>query len=206
MSRIDFPLYLVTDRHQTKGRPLVPLLREALTAGVRAIQLREKDLDARAFVELATEVRALTRRRGALLFINDRVDVALAVEADGVHLPGTGMPASVVRRLIGPHRLIGVSAHSVEEAVQAASQGADFVVLGPVYDTPSKRLYGAPIGTNLLGEAVRRCRVPVFAIGGVTAERVAELRAAGVSGFALISAVLSADSIGEAATRLLSAW
>lgn len=202
MSRVDFSLYLVTDRHQTAGRPLVPLLRQAMHAGLRAIQLREKDLPTRDLMTLAEEARACTREAGGLLFINDRADLVMALEADGLHLRADSLPVRVARRILAPDRLIGVSAHSVDEVIRAETEGADFAVLGPVYDTPSKRAYGAPLGLKPVEEASRRCRIPVFAIGGITVARVCEVRQAGAAGVAVVSAILSAPDV-EAATRAL---
>lgn len=204
MPPVDFSLYLITDRRQTAGRPLVPLLRQAVRAGLRAIQLRERDLTDRALLALAGEALPCLREAGCRLLVNDRADLALALEADGLHLRSDGLPVRVARRLVGSGRLIGVSAHSVEEVIRAEEDGADFAVLGPVYDTPSKRGYGAPIGLRPIEEAGRRCRMPVLAIGGVTAARVREVRAAGAAGVAVVSAILAAPDV-EAATRALLA-
>ncbi len=206
MPHLVSPIYLITDRHQTGGCPLLEVIEQALAAGVRTVQLREPDLPARRLLDLAQALRDLTARHGAALLINDRVDVALAVQADGVHLRAGSMPISVARRLMGPDRLIGVSTHAVADVVRAEEEGADFVVLGPVYETPSKRVYGAPIGLGAVKEATARCRIPILAIGGVKRERVEELRRAGASGAAVISAILSAASVGEAAGSLLDAW
>jgi len=205
MSRIDFPLCLVTGRHQTVGRPLVPLLRQALRAGVRAVQLRERDLETRPLLALAEDILRLTREHGALLFINDRVDLVMALGADGVHLRANSLPVAVTRQLLGPGRMIGVSAHSTEEVMRAESEGADFAVLGPVYETTSKLVYGPPIGLHPIEEASRRCRIPVFAIGGITASRVGEVRRAGACGVAVISSILSAGSVESATHQLLDA-
>jgi thiamine-phosphate pyrophosphorylase len=205
MPRVDFTLYLVTDRHQTGGRPLLPLLREALGAGLRAIQLRERDLPTRPLLALAEEARRLTHDHKALLLVNDRVDVVLAVGADGVHLRSDSLPVAAARRLLGPHRLIGVSAHSVEEVVRAEADGADFAVLGPVYETRSKQAYGPPIGLRPIEEAARCCRLPVLAIGGITAARSGEVRRAGTSGVAVISAILSAADVPAVTAQLLEA-
>src|SRR6476646_7194148 len=142
MSSVNFSLYLVTDRHQTAGRPLLTVLERALSAGVKAVQLREKDLGTRPLLELAAELLSLTRKHGGLLFINDRVDLVMALGADGVHLRCDSMPVQAARRVLGPNRLIGMSAHSVGEVLKAEADGADFAVLGPIYDTPSKRRYG----------------------------------------------------------------
>ena len=206
MPLFDSPLYLVTDRHQTCGRPLLQVIEQALIAGVRAVQLREPDLPTRPLLDLAKTLRDVTARHQAKLLINDRIDVALAVQADGVHLRASSMPVAVARRLMGPNRVVGLSTHSIDDVTQAEKDGADFVVLGPVYDTPSKRVYGAPIGLAVIKEATTRCRLPVFAIGGVTRARMEELRRAGAAGAAVISAVLSDASVGEAVRHLLAAW
>jgi thiamine-phosphate pyrophosphorylase len=195
---LDFSLCLVTDRSQTRGRPLLDVVDECLTAGLRAVQLREKDLSTRELHTLARSLRTLTQRAGATLFINDRVDVALAVEADGVHLAGHSLPAAVVRSTFRSIPLIGVSTHSIEEARAAEAGGADFVLFGPIYDTPSKRLWGAPQGVEPLAKVSAELSIPVFAIGGITPERVAEVRSAGARGVAVISAILSADHPGQA--------
>lgn len=205
MSRVDFSLYLITDRHETAGRPLLPLLDRALSVGVKAVQLREKDLDTRALAVLAGELLALTRKRGGLLFINDRVDLVLALGADGVHLRSNSMPTRAARRVLGPHPLIGTSVHSVGEVLKAEADGADFAVLGPVYDTPLKRAYGDPIGLRPLQEASQQSHIPVFAIGGISLSRVQEVQRAGARGVAIISAILKAADVESTTDLLLNA-
>ena len=200
MSRIDFPLYLITDRHQTFDRTLNELIDLSLSAGLRAVQLREKDLDTRPLLRLGQEILGLARKWNALLIINDRIDLTLALGADGVHLRAESLPVATARRLLGPDRLIGVSTHSVEEAVTAGIEGADFAVLGPIYDTPSKRSYGSPIGLRPLEEASGRCAIPIFAIGGITASRIPDVLRAGAFGVAVVSAILSAHD-AQSATR-----
>ncbi|MBI2461384.1 MAG: thiamine phosphate synthase [Candidatus Rokubacteria bacterium] len=204
MARVDFRLYLVTDRRQVPERGLLESLEAALAAGVPAVQLREKDLTGRELYRLAIEVRELTRRHGARLLVNDRLDVALAVEADGAHLPSDSFPVAEARRLLGPDRLIGVSTHSAVEAVEAQAEGADFVVLGPIYDTPSKRPFGSPLGPGVLRAARAEIAIPIFAIGGVTAANAPEVLAAGADGVAVISAILAAPDPKEAARALLA--
>jgi len=202
-NRVPFDLYLVTDRHATEGRPLLEVIQKALDAGVKAIQLRERDLPARELLSLAEQVRALTDRAGATLLINDRVDVCLMIGAEGVHLRADHLPIPVVRRLLGPERLIGVSCHSVEEVREAEKGGADFVVLGPLYKTPSKRSYGPPIGVETLRAAKAGCPIPIFAIGGIQSDRIPEVLKAGAIGVAVISGILTAADVGRAAEHML---
>ena len=198
-------LLVVTDRRQTNGRPLVPLLQRVLTAGVPAIQLRERDLSARELVTLAREVQAVTAPRRSQLLINDRIDVALALEGVGVHLRSNSLPVSVARQLLGAQRLLGVSVHAVEEVLSAQSQGADYIVLGPIYETPSKQMFGPPLGIHTLKKACRLVRIPIIGIGGVTAARAREMRRAGAFGVAVITAVLGAADVESATRELLDA-
>lgn len=195
-------LLVVTDRHQTSGRPLVPLLDRVLTVATPAIQLRERDLSARELVTLAREVQAVTASRRSQLLINDRIDVALALEGVGVHLRSNSLPVPVARQLLGGQRLLGISVHAVEEAVAAESQGADYIVLGPIYETPSKQVFGPPLGIPTLEKACRLVRIPIIGIGGVTAARACEMRRAGAFGVAVITAILGAADV-ESATREL---
>ena len=205
MPQLESRLFLVTDRHQTKGRPLVPLLQRVLTAAAPAIQLRERDLSARELVTLALEVQAVTASRRSQLLINDRIDVALALEGVGVHLRINSLPVSVARQVLGTQRLLGISVHAVEEAVQVESQGADYIVLGPIYETPSKQMFGPPLGIHTLERACRLVRLPIIGIGGVTAARAREMRRAGAFGVAVITAVLGAADVESATRELLDA-
>jgi thiamine-phosphate pyrophosphorylase len=189
---VDFSLYLITDRMQTAGRTLPAVVADALRGGLRVVQLREKDLTGRQLFALAGELREVTRRYGAKLLINDRVDVALAIGADGVHLGKAGLPVPDVRRILGSERLIGYSAHGAAEALQAQRDGADFVTLGPVFQTPSKAQFGEPLGVGVLAEASRIVTIPVFALGGVKQATVGEVLSAGARGIALISAIMTA--------------
>lgn len=191
---VDFNLYLITDRFQTAGRTLPAVVADALRGGLRAVQLREKDLPPCQLFELAVELRAITREFGARLLINDRIDVAQAVGADGVHLGKAGIPVAVARRLLTSGQLIGYSAHALEEARQAERDGADFITFGPVYSTPSKAAYGAPQGLGALKETAASSGIPVFALGGVKKMSVADVMATGAHGIALISAIIAAEN------------
>lgn len=188
----EFDLYLVTDRNQTRERDLLWVLEQALDGGVRAVQLREKDLEGKELFNLAEKVRDLCTRYHAALFINDRIDVAYAIDADGVQLGKTSLPIETARELLGPIRTIGASTHSLEETRDAERQGADFILFGPVYFTTSKATYGAPQGLAALKKIVENIALPVYAIGGIKPENVEEVMSAGSRGIALISAVMAA--------------
>jgi thiamine-phosphate pyrophosphorylase len=199
---VDFGLYLVTDRNRTGGRPLVASIMEALKGGVRAVQLREKDLKTRELLSLAYELWELTLKYDARLFINDRVDIAIAVDADGVHLGQRSMPPFAVKRL-SRKLIIGVSAHGMKEALTAEASDADFITLGPIYATPSKLKYGAPIGLEVLREVAERLAIPVFAIGGMSTDNLRETIEAGADGVAVISGILEAKNIRSTTGKFL---
>jgi thiamine-phosphate pyrophosphorylase len=175
--KIDFSLYLITDRKLfTVYRSLLTAVEKALKGGVRAIQLREKDLGTRELLKMAYRMRELTKQYKAKLFINDRFDVALAVEADGVHLTQNSIPVDAVRSAVKKKLLIGASTHSLKEAKLAEKKGADFITMGPVYRTPSKLKYGKPVGIDALKEVCKKIKIPVFAIGGIKGSRIPSVR------------------------------
>lgn len=204
MPRVDFSLYLITDRHHTAGRSLHSVVNEALNHGAGAVQIREKDLPTRSLLTLTREIAAQTQRCGAQCFVNDRVDVCVSVPDVGIHLRSDSLPVDLVRRLVGPDRLIAVSTHSADEVQRAEQQGADFVVLGPIYDTPSKRTFGQPIGLASIDRACSKSRLPIFAIGGITRENVSEVMGVGASGIAVISVIMTAPDVGLITRELCS--
>lgn len=216
---IDFNLYLITDRHQTKGRPLAEVVEEALMAGAEAIrssgfgvrsnpiavQLREKDLSAKELFELALSIKQLTDQYGAKLFINDRLDVALAAGADGVHLGQKSFSPKDVKKFLSNYSsrfFIGVSTHSLAEAKKAEDDGADFITLGPVSHTPSKAEYGEPLGIEAIKKIKQKIKIPVFAIGGIKKENAKDVMNAGAAGIAVISAVMGAGDAGKAVREI----
>jgi thiamine-phosphate pyrophosphorylase len=201
----ELKLTLVTDRHSTNGRDLVTVVRACLAAGLPAVQLREKDLALVDLLPLARRLRQLTAATGARLVVNDRVDVALAVGADGVQRTHASLPVTDMRVVADKRVRIGASVHSLDGAREAEAEGADWIVFGPVYDTPSKRAYGAPQGLDALARVTAAVTRPVVAVGGITAERVADVRGAGAAGVAVISAILSAGSPADATRRFLDA-
>lgn len=184
-------LYLVTDNSSVDGAAsLVDKVTGAIKGGVRLVQLREKALGGRDLLELARRLRAVTSGFGARLLINDRMDVALLSGADGVHLGQSSVSASDARSILGPDRLIGVSTHSLKEALVAEEDGADFVTFGPVYPTPSKARWGPPVGLEALKEVASSVKLPVYAIGGVKKDNLRDTLSSGAFGVAVISAVL----------------
>ncbi len=176
--------------------------RAAISGGASVIQLREKEASTLRMVEVGRHLRELTREAGVALVVNDRVDVALAVDADGLHVGQDDMPAGLARRLVGSDRILGVSATSLEEAVRAEREGADYLGVGPVFPTSSKADAAPAMGLEGLRAITARVSVPVVAIGGVNAESVDAVMAAGAAGVAVISAVVSAPDVEEAARRL----
>ena len=205
MMTVDFSLYLITARHKVTTPTLQDAVEAALQGGVRAVQLREKDLSSVELYDLAVSLRRLTSRYQAKLLINDRVDIALAVDADGVHLTEHSLPVNIARQLIGPDRLLAVSTHHLDKALSCAQQGADFITFSPIYDTPSKLHYGPPQGLERLREVCRRSTIPVFALGGITAKRWHEVQSAGAQGCAVISAIIGQQDPKTAAETFLSA-
>jgi thiamine-phosphate pyrophosphorylase len=201
----EWGLYLVTDRHQTGGRDLLEVVRQALRAGVRAVQLREKDLPTRDLYHLAEKLLAMTRAAGAALLLNDRVDVAMALGADGVHLTRRSLPPRETRDLLGPLKIIGISCHSLADVREAVDGGADFIVLGPIYETPSKAAFGPPLTPAVLRQARAVTSLAILAIGGINPLRIPDVTAAGADGVAVISAVMAAPDPGAATTELLEA-
>jgi thiamine-phosphate pyrophosphorylase len=203
-------LYIITDRTVTGGRPFFPLIERALEGITEtglwgdevAVQLREKDLATVILAHMAEQLRRITAKAGVRLYINDRIDVAIAVDADGVHLSGTSLSPAEARAM-APAMGIGVSAHSITE-VHAAAAHASFAVFGPIRDTPSKRAYGPPLGFDALAEAAR-LDFPLLALGGLDARDVPEALSAGAHGVACIRPVMAATDPADAVRGLCRA-
>lgn len=203
---IDFSLYLISDRQALpEGLDLLTAVEQALLGGVDAVQLRDKDLPDAERLALAHQLRALTRRYRARLLINGSVDIALAAEADGVHLGTSSQPVAEARQLLGPNRLIGYSAHSLEELSRVAEQGADFATFSPIFFTPSKAAYGSPQGLERLAAACSTTPIPIFALGGIDSSRIGAVCQAGAQGIAVISAILASSEPRLAAQVLKAA-
>ena len=197
-----YDLCVITDATLSRGRSHLEVVCAAIRGGATMIQLREKEADRTTLVQIGQELRAVTRETGVLLIVNDRIDVALAVDADGVHVGQDDMPAACARRLIGPDRILGVSTRSLEEAIRGARDGADYLGVGPIFPTGSKPDAAPPMGTAGLSDIAARVRIPIIAIGGVRSENVESIVEAGADGVAVISAAVSAPDVEQATRRL----
>ncbi|MEJ2009410.1 MAG: thiamine phosphate synthase [Acidobacteriota bacterium] len=195
-------LCYITDRHALAPKPLLPHLQAAVRAGVDLVQVREKDLATRELVELAVAAVEASRGSETRIVINDRLDVALAAGAHGVHLGGQSVPVEVVRRHVGKDFLLGASCHWLDQALEAEAGGADYFLLGPVFDTPSKRRYGPPLGLDKFSEVAHRIKIPVLALGGITVERVRGCLAAGAAGIAAIRLFQDCPSLEDRVAEL----
>ena len=189
-------VYLITDLKRMGKDRFLDAVEEALQGGVRALQIREKDLSPKDLLALALEVKPLTVRYNAKLFINDRADIAVMAGADGVHLTETSVQVSEIKNNF-PDLIIGVSTHSMEGARLAESQGADFITFSPIYETPSKASYGPPQGLDPLRQVSQAVRLPVLALGGITLHRVSECLQQGAFGVAMISDIWDSTYIKQ---------
>lgn len=195
-------LCFVTDRKRCLGRDLEKVVEKAVTHGVGMVQLREKDLSARDLYNLGTRVKEAIAGR-ALLIVNDRIDIALALNADGVQLPEDGAPVAEARLAVGPDMLIGRSVHSMGGAIEAESSEADFLIAGTIFPSASHP-EGLAKGTDFLRTLCGEVSIPVLGIGGITTQNVGEVMEAGCSGAAVISAISEAEEPGSAARTLLN--
>ncbi len=194
-------LYAVTDRHWLDGRSLYDVVRESLDGGVTFLQLREKDLDDENFYEEAVRLQDMAREYGVPFVVNDNVEIAVKMDADGVHVGQSDMEAGDVRALIGPDKILGVSAQTVEQAVLAEKRGADYLGVGAVFPTGSKD-DAVEVRHETLREICSAVSIPVVAIGGITYENTHELAGSGICGIAVISAIYAQKNIKEAAAAL----
>nr|WP_274703636.1 thiamine phosphate synthase [Chloroflexus aurantiacus] len=194
-------MYVVTDAGLSRGRSHRAVIEAAIVGGATVVQYREKHASTRQMIEEALELRDLTRRAGVPLIVNDRVDVALAVDADGVHVGQDDMPVALARRLIG-NKLLGVSAHNLSEALQAVRDGADYLGVGPIFATTTKPDAAAPIGLDGLRAIRQHVSIPIVAIGGINQANAADVMRAGADGIAVVSAVVAADDVTAAARQL----
>ncbi len=194
-------LYYITDRKNVSEGNLLPVIEHAVQAGIDLIQIRERDLDTRPLLALVEAAMARARGTATRILVNDRLDVALAAGAAGLHLPTHGLPVAEVRSRY-PELLLGASCHNLDELRRAQEGGVDFVVFGPVYETPSKKAYGPPLGLEKLAEAVRAASIPVLALGGITLANARPCLEVGAAGLAAISLFQSSRHLQETVRQL----
>ncbi len=200
MFRLPSPLYVITD--SSFGKSHIEVAERAIKGGARFIQFREKKLSKKEIYHVALELREITKEAGAAFIVNDYLDIAMAVDADGVHLGQEDLPVDIARRIWKKGKIIGLSTHSIDEATEAVRASVDYISIGPIYETKTKEIH-LPIGT----EAIRRLRakieVPLVAIGGINLNNVSEVVRAGADGVAVISAIAGSEDITEATRKFL---
>lgn len=199
---IDYKLYLITDRSFLNGRSLKQCVEDAIKSGVTLVQVREKDVSTREFYEIAKEVKEITSKYNIPIIINDRIDIALAIDADGVHLGQSDMPIEFARKILGKNKIIGISANTLEEALEAQEAGADYVGLGAVFYTGTKKDIKEPMGLEGLKHIVDNINIPSVAIGGINHENAKSVISTGVNGLSVISCILGSDDIASATKEL----
>ncbi len=198
----DFSLYVITDGRLSRGRPLPFVVEKAIEGGATCVQLREKEATTGELYRWAVELRKLTRDKGIAFIVNDRLDIALAVEADGVHLGEEDLPLLAARRIMPSHMVLGFSPESPELGLQAQENGADYLGIGAVFGSVTKADAGKAIGLERLTRICCEVKIPVVGIGGITAENAGDVIRAGASGVAVVSSVVSASNISAAAGQI----
>jgi thiamine-phosphate pyrophosphorylase len=204
--RLDLRFYCITDQASARGRSDESVSRSLLRGGATVLQYRAKKVQAREQFRTACRLRALTRSAGVALVVNDRVDLALACGADAVHLGQDDLPIPLARRLAGRKLKVGVSTHSLAQALQAEAQGADYIGFGPVYETRTKENNVAPVGLRRLAQVCRKVGIPVVAIGGIKLDRLPALAQAGAGNIAVVTALTGAVDVAAAAKEFRRSW
>lgn len=195
----DFHLYVITGEQFHPGRPYLEVMEEAILGGADIIQLREKNKTKKELLAMAKELRDLTRKHNVLFIVNDHIDVALAVDADGIHLGQDDLPLTEARKIMGPDKIIGISTHALAEALEAEKNGADYIGVGPVFETKSKVDVVDPVGLEYVREVVAHTQIPFVAIGGIKLHNVEQVLEAGASRICVISAIVGAAQVKETA-------
>ncbi len=202
MKNFNLKLYLVTDSYITKGRNLSELVEQAVKGGVTMVQLREKEADTADFLKLAQELKKVLKPYNVPLIINDRLDIALAVDADGVHIGQSDMPYNVARRLLGPDKIIGLSVESMEDVIATNDLDVDYIGVSPIFATPTKTDTKEPFGLEGTARAHTVSNHRIVAIGGINTENVASVMKTGIEGVAVISAILAAEDVYSASKEI----
>lgn len=203
---VDYSLYLVTDRGILKGRDLFRAVEDAIKGGVTLVQLREKDISSRDFYHIALKIKEVVHYHHIPLIINDRLDIALAADADGLHIGQDDLPLKIARKLLGPGKILGYSVSNAEEARFGEQNGADYLGAGTVYPTGSKADIGELIGADGLHNIKQSVSIPVVGIGGIGMSNLEEVKASGIDGISLISAILGSDDIEGTSRSLINLW
>lgn len=203
---LDYSVYLVTDRDILGDRDLLTAVEQALQGGVTMLQLREKTASSRDFYQLAVRMKKLAAACQVPLIINDRLDIALAADADGLHIGQEDLPPGVARRILGPGKILGYSVSTVAEAVYGERNGADYLGAGPVYATGSKADAASPIGIDGLRQIKQSVSIPVVGIGGIGGANILDVKRAGVDGISVISAIMGSQDIRGSSRMLADAW
>ncbi|WP_027364896.1 thiamine phosphate synthase [Desulfotruncus alcoholivorax] len=204
--KCDYSLYLVTDRAVLGSRDLCQAVEDALRGGVTLVQLREKETSSRDFYQIALALKDLTVKYQVPLIINDRLDIALAVDAGGIHIGQEDLPLQVARRILGPEKIIGYSVSNIEEAVYGEKYGADYLGAGPVYHTTTKVVTIQPLGAEGLRDIKKSVSIPVVGIGGINLDNVKEVKKSGADGVAIVSGILGSPDPGRISGELCAAW
>lgn len=203
---VDYSLYLITDRVLVGNKDFYISVRKALEGGVTMLQIREKTASSKEFYELGLQLKRLAAEFKVPFIINDRLDIALALDADGVHVGNEDLPLDVVRRIIGNNKILGYSVSNIEEAIYGEKIGADYLGAGPVYPTGSKKDAALPIGLDCLKAIKKSVKIPVVGIGGITCANVEQVKQTGIDGISVISAILCCDDTAYAAKELSILW
>ncbi|MEA5008078.1 thiamine phosphate synthase [Clostridium tyrobutyricum] len=199
---VDYSLYLVTDRRFIGEKPLKKAVEEAIIGGVTLVQIREKSASTREFYNVALEVKQVTSHYNVPIIINDRIDIAQAIDADGVHLGQSDMPLSIARKILGDKKIIGISTGNIEEALEAESGGADYIGIGTIFNTGTKKDTDNPLGVDGLKKVYGSVNIPAVAIGGINHDNFKDILSTGVDGIAVVTAILRSKNITSAAKQL----
>jgi thiamine-phosphate pyrophosphorylase len=202
MKKLPSGLYLITDQYIVKGLSHIQIAEKALLGGLKFIQYREKQLSKRESYKIALQLREITRKYNAVLIINDDIDIALAVDADGVHLGQEDLPVQTARKMLGENKIIGLSTHSLKQAEEAQGSGADYIAIGPIFRSTTKDVR-EPLGADIIKEIRKISRLPVIAIGGINENNIEDIMKTGADGAAVISAIIAKEDITGAVREFI---
>lgn len=200
---MDLSLYVIVDRGMIKGRSPIQVAREAITGGATALQLREKKMEGRDLYTFASSLKKIAKKRRALFIVDDRVDIAKACDADGVHLGNKDLPIKIARKILGKKKIIGATVRNLSQALKAQKEGADYLSLGPIFPTRTKQGLPPPRGLKAITRIKKKIKIPLIAIGGINRNNVTSVIKAGADGVAIASAVVEAKNIRKATKELL---